>query len=97
MRRKIARTVGYSILLRIFFSLIGKRGKIMQVLREPVYVLQFGWATGTFVLIFNLIRRFFANQRKKQPQPEGKEQKNKWLSKEFETIIACCAASFGIS
>ena len=64
MRSKVLKVFRIAWIFRFFLKLLFKKLNVLAALREPTSVLRFGFAFSAFTLIFNLIRRFFALQRK---------------------------------
>ena len=64
LRNKLLKVFRITWIFRFFLKLLFKKLNVLAALKEPISVLRFSFAFSAFTLIFNLIRRFFALQRK---------------------------------
>ena len=64
LRNKVLKVFKLTWIFRFFLKLLFKKLNVFAALKEPISVLRFSFAFSAFTLIFNLIRRFFALQRK---------------------------------
>ena len=79
--------------MRFALNLALHRLNVIKALKNSYSVLWLGLGCGTFNVVFHLVRRFFALQRKAAGyQKRG----SRLLSQEFELFFACALASFSL-
>ena len=64
MGRKAGKVVKYAVLMRFALNLLIHRLNLFKAIKDSVSVLRLGIGCGTFNVVFHLIRRFFATQRR---------------------------------